>query len=611
MKNKLWLITTVIILIGFIAIELSLTSCVNGTTPPPAHIHDWGKWTVTQAATCSAAGTKERVCKDDATHTETQEIPIDLDAHDYHYVEGSGTAPTCIADGEGDEICSHNSEHTKSGVVIPKDPDAHVWKAIDGVAPTCTEPGHGKIKCEVCNEEEEADHIDALEHHPGDWHTIHDADCEHDGEKELRCNREVNGSPCNELLDTETITKLGHHYETYVSNNNASCTVDGTETANCVRFAVCGHTDTRTASGTAGHEWEWIVTTPASYTVDGEETEMCKYDTTHTRGTRPIPPTPFTDIPAFKTWLDSQPTNPAPAAIYSVAVNISDLGGDYGTSGSLGNALYTNTDKYVSIDFSNSTFTSIGDYAFPECRSLASITIPNSVTSIGDYAFYGCPNLASVTISNSVTSIGYNAFRSCISLTSITIPNSVTSIGGNAFRYCVSLTSITIPNSVTSIGNEAFSSCTSLAAITVEGGNTAYSSLDGVLYNKTQTTLIVCPAGKTAATIPDSVTSIVDGAFNLCYSLESITIPNSVTSIGDSVFVSCVGLTSITIPNSVISIGSSAFNYCSSLASVTFESASTTIANANSFPSGDSLMNAYTSGGAGTYKLSGTTWTKE
>ena len=96
--------------------------------------------------------------------------------------------------------------------------------------------------------------------------------------------------------------------------------------------------------------------------------------------------------------------------------------------------------------------TSIGEYAFYDCRSLTSVTIPDSVTSIGEWAFSYCKSLTSVTIPDSVTSIGREAFYKCESLTSVTIPDSVTLIDNGAFQGCTSLTSVTIPDSVTSIG---------------------------------------------------------------------------------------------------------------------------------------------------------------
>ena len=103
--------------------------------------------------------------------------------------------------------------------------------------------------------------------------------------------------------------------------------------------------------------------------------------------------------------------------------------------------------------------TKIGDCAFNNCSSLASITIPNSVTSIGDWAFGGCNSLTSITIPNSVTSIKWCTFSDCSSLTSITIPSSVTEIKAYAFSDCSSLTSITIPSSVTYIEGTAFWNC--------------------------------------------------------------------------------------------------------------------------------------------------------
>ena len=244
--------------------------------------------------------------------------------------------------------------------------------------------------------------------------------------------------------------------------------------------------------------------------------------------------------------------------------------------------------------------TSIEAIAFYGSTELTSIVVPNSVTEIGQDAFGNCPGLTSIVVEsgnprfdsrnncnaiiettdneliagckntiipNTVTKIGNLAFDACSSLTSIVIPNSVTEIGHYAFHSCDSLTSIDIPNSVIEIGYGVFESCSGLTSIVVESGNPRYDSRNNcnAIIETADNTLIY---GCKNTTIPNSVTTIDDRAFQDCTGLTSIVIPNSVTEIGFGAFESCTGLTSIVIPNSVTSIGDGAFCNCWQLTDV-------------------------------------------
>ena len=220
---------------------------------------------------------------------------------------------------------------------------------------------------------------------------------------------------------------------------------------------------------------------------------------------------------------------------------------------------YFGSDSKVDIpaELGGKPVTSIGVYAFWNCRSLTKVTIPEGVTSIKDSTFWYCISLTEVNIPKSVETIGDEAFQFCDSLTEVTIPEGVTSIGVYAFQFCNSLTEVTIPEGVTSIGDGAFESCRSLTEVTISEGVTSIG----------ETTFASCRS-LTEVTIPKSVTSIGGCAFQSCSSLTKATIPEGVTSIRGSVFEGCSSLREVTIPKSVTSIESHAFYNCGALATV-------------------------------------------
>ena len=267
--------------------------------------------------------------------------------------------------------------------------------------------------------------------------------------------------------------------------------------------------------------------------------------------------------------------------------------------------------------------TGIGNYAFSECSSLTSITIPDSVTSIGVGAFSECSSLASISVDEAntkydsrnnckaiidsttneliagckntvipagVKSIGNNAFWGCINLTNIIIPEGVTSIGENAFRECISLENVTIPKGVESIGNMAFYNCDKFTAVELPAsvvmiGNMAFAGCDEILTvmidknNKKYTSGDNCNAiidinekrleeGFNTTVIPDWVTSIGSFAFDECSKIETIKIPDNVVKIGDSCFFACSGLKSVEISSGVTELDSWTFVACKNLTSI-------------------------------------------
>jgi BspA type Leucine rich repeat region (6 copies)/PKD domain len=256
------------------------------------------------------------------------------------------------------------------------------------------------------------------------------------------------------------------------------------------------------------------------------------------------------------------------------------------------------------VTISNSV-TTIGPQAFGFCFGLTTVAIPASVTGIGPEAFLNCHSLTAFTVDpgnafyssvggvlfdknqltliaypvglngsyaipGGVITIGTGAFYLCNGLTSVTMPASVTTLDDSAFAVCAGLTTITLGAGVNQIATSAFGGCNQLTAINVDPANPTLSSIAGVVFDKSQTTLVKFPTGYTGNYItPDSVNSIAAYAAEDC-DLSGLTLTAGVTNIGDLAFQGCGNLTSITILSPVISLGLFTFADCPKLATVIF-----------------------------------------
>ncbi len=224
---------------------------------------------------------------------------------------------------------------------------------------------------------------------------------------------------------------------------------------------------------------------------------------------------------------------------------------------SIGDRAFSNCYKLASIDVlsGNKYFSSdngilynkeLTELIFCPKNYSGSINIPNSLKCIESKAFENCGNLTDITIGNGVTSMVDGAFDGCESLTKITIGNSVISIGQYCFRYCKNLSeifvehdnpkytaidgvlydknltelifcpknksgSINIPDSVKSIKYRELQNCENISEIFVGAKNSEYKDIDGVLYNKNGTELLVCPKKKSGfINLPNSLKSVED-----------------------------------------------------------------------------------------------------
>lgn len=181
----------------------------------------------------------------------------------------------------------------------------------------------------------------------------------------------------------------------------------------------------------------------------------------------------------------------------------------------------------------------------------------------------------------SVTSIGEQAF-SGLSLKKITLPNTLKRISNEAFLFCGSLKTIHIPENVQTIGHvaflcvepidgETFNFSSNFQSITVDENNQYFASKDGVLFNKSLTSLVAYPAGKIGSyIIPNTVESIELYAFAYTCYLTKIDIPDNVRHIGNVAFCAMPKLDTVIVGNGVERIPSTCFHLCQNLRYISF-----------------------------------------
>ena len=201
---------------------------------------------------------------------------------------------------------------------------------------------------------------------------------------------------------------------------------------------------------------------------------------------------------------------------------------------------------------------------------IKSVTLPSSITDVGYYSFSGCTSLAEVDLSQTkLTSIPNGLFKGCTSLKTIKLPSTITSIGDEAFYDCRSLTNIEGLDKckIASIGKNAFTRCNSLES--VDFSQATFTTLDDMFYSLPKLKNI---------TLPETLTSISEGAFKYCKALEQVTFPASLTTIGESAFESCTKLKVADMSKTQIKeLPKRLFANCESLEQVGFPSSLTTI----------------------------------
>lgn len=182
--------------------------------------------------------------------------------------------------------------------------------------------------------------------------------------------------------------------------------------------------------------------------------------------------------------------------------------------------------------------------AFSGADKLTSIVMPMGMTTIGDFAFEGCTLLNKIIFPGNTIKFGQGVFYKCAKIQNVSFGSDWKNIDLKIFRWSDSLTVINIPAKIEKIHN--MKSLKNLESITVDINNERFSSIDGILYNKSQNIVYGCPrAYKGNVKIVNGVETINSGAFIDCKEITRIDLPASITTLSFREFSRAVGLKEI------------------------------------------------------------------
>lgn len=186
--------------------------------------------------------------------------------------------------------------------------------------------------------------------------------------------------------------------------------------------------------------------------------------------------------------------------------------------------------------------------------------VPCTVVAIGKAAF-AFNEISTVSYPATCTEIKDRAFSMTAILEAV-IPDQIEKMGDNVFFYCTNLSKVQIGKGLKEVGDRPFLACPAISSIQVAAESPIFSEKDGVLYNKEQTILYLCPTQRkniVTVTLPKAVKEIADDAFYGCRYLKKIVLNEGLKKIGGDAFYACEALEDMTIPASVTDIAPGAF----------------------------------------------------